>query len=71
MIDTTTTLIVIALLAVMAIGIIRLHRRVTELENGGLNIDVGMMRIPHDSDAGQEFLEHLNRSIRDDEEDQP
>lgn len=70
MIDTTTTLIVIALLAVMAIGIIRLHRRVTELENGGLNIDVGMMRIPHDSDAGQEFLEHLNRSIRD-EEDKP
>ena len=70
MIDTTTTLIVIALLAVMAIGIIRLHRRVTELENGGLNIDVGMMSIPHDSDAGQEFLEHLNRSIRD-EEDKP
>ena len=70
MIDTTTTLIVIALLAVMAIGIIRLHRRVTELENGGLNIDVGMMDIPLDSDAGQEFLEHLNRSIRD-EEDKP
>lgn len=70
MIDTTTTLIVIALLAVMAIGIIRLHRRVAELENGGLNIDVGMMSIPHDRDAGQEFLEHLSRSIRD-EEDKP
>lgn len=70
MITFISDLATITVVAVMAIGIIRLHRRVTDLENGGLSIDVGMMNIPHDSDAGQEFLEHLNRSIRDDQEGQ-
>ena len=71
MIAFISDLATIAVIAVMAIGINRLHRRVTDLEDGGLSIDVGMMDIPPDSDAGQEFLEHLNRSLRDDEEDQP